>query len=155
MTKQEFERGVLSAQGGLYRVARSYLRSEQDCLDAVAEAVLKAWQKLPSLRKEQYFTTWLMRILIRECVNIQRRQKRVTPVETVPEPEPPAGEAAELAQALDALPQTLRTPTVLHYMEGYAVADIAQILHTTTGTVCSQLHRARAALRAVLKEEDL
>ena len=155
MTKHEFEQNIIASQNSLYRVARGYLRSEQDCLDAVSEAVLKAWQKLPSLRGEQYFNTWLTRILIRECINIQRKQKRVTPVETIPERTQPPGGSAELAQVLDTLPAKLRTPTVLHYMEGYDVADIAHILHTTKGTVCSRLHRARAALRAVLKEEDL
>ncbi len=155
MTKQEFERSIIASQAGLYRVARSYLRSEHDCLDAVAEAVLKAWQKLPSLRREQYFNTWLIKILIRECINIQRRQKRVVPVETVCAYAPPPSGNPGLMQALDALPQKLRTPTVLHYMEGYRVEEIAHILHSTQGTVCSQLHRARAALRAMLKEEEL
>src|SRR5699024_11942173 len=57
----------------------SYLSCEQDRLDAVGEAILKAWQKLYTLRDEQRFSTWLTRILIRECIAIQRRQKRTTP----------------------------------------------------------------------------
>jgi RNA polymerase sigma-70 factor (ECF subfamily) len=155
MTKLEFEQNVGAAQSSLYRVARSYLCSEHDCLDAVSEAILKAWQKLPSLRNEACFKGWLTRILVRECINIQRQQKRVTPVETVTVYDPPQDADLELMQALDALPQRLRTPTVLYYMEGYRVADIARILHSKKGTISSQLYQARALLRDALKEEDL
>ena len=155
MTKNEFELTVTALQASLYRVARSYLRGEHDCLDAVSEAICKAWQKLPTLRDEARMKTWLTRILIRECINIQRRQKRMTPMETVAvSGEAPAG-YFELMQALDALPQKLRTPTVLYYMEGYRVEDIAHLLHSKKGTVSSQLYRARMLLRDALKEETL
>ena len=153
MTKTEFELTITALQTSLYRVARSYLRGEHDCLDAVAEAICKAWQKLPALRDEARFKPWVTKILIRECINIQRGQKRILPVEAVnaqaeaPETNP------DLMQALDALPQTLRTPTVLYYMEGYRVEEIARLLHTKKGTVTSHLYRARAMLRDALKEE--
>ena len=153
MTRDEFGFRVTARQGRLYRVARGYLRGEHDCMEAVSEAIFKAWQKRDTLRDEKYFDTWLTRILIRECVNVQRRQRRMVPVETLPEaPETPTADE-ELCLALDALPQKLRSVTVLHYMEGYGVADVAKILGTTKGAVCSRLSRARDALRAALKEE--
>ena len=94
-----------------------------------------------------------MRILMRECVNIQRRQKRVVPVESVPERPAPDGSAAALRDALDALPQKLRTVTVLHYMEGYDVSELSRLLHIPKGTVTSRLHMARGRLREILKED--
>ena len=112
VTREDFEGRVLDAREKMYRVARSYLQGEQDCLDAVSEAVLRAWQKRSSLRREEYFDTWLMRILMRECVNIQRRQKRMVPVESVPESPATDGNIAALRDALDALPPKLRTVTV-------------------------------------------
>ena len=154
MTKEEFANRVTSAQGRMYRIARGYLRNENDCLDAISEAILKAWQKQSTLRKEQFFDTWLTRILIRECVNIQRRQKRMLPMETPPEPPPPA-DNQDLRLALDALPQALRIVTVMHYMEGYDVKDIASVLRVPRGTVSSRLHDARIKLRSLLKEDDL
>lgn len=153
VTREDFEGRVLDAREKLYRVARSYLQGEQDCLDALSEAVLRAWQKRSTLRREEYFDTWLMRILMRECVNIQRRQKRVVPVESVPEMPAPDGSAAALRDALDALPQKLRTVTVLHYMEGYDVSELSRLLHIPKGTVTSRLHMARGRLREILKED--
>ncbi len=153
MTRDEFGLRVTAGRERLYRVARGYLRSEHDCLDAISEAILKAWQKRATLRDERLFDTWLTRILIRECVNIQRKQRRLVPVETPPEPQPQPSADAELRLALDALPQKLRAVTVLHYMEGYGVEDVASILGTTRGAVCSRLSRARHCLRETLKEE--
>jgi RNA polymerase sigma-70 factor (ECF subfamily) len=154
MTKEEFGRRVTSQQNRLYRIARGYLPGEHDCLDAVSEAILKAWQKRATLRDERFFETWLVRILIRECVNIRRRQKRLVPMD--PMPEETDGQPAdypELRAALDRLPQEQRVAVVLYYMEGYSVAEIASLLHTFRGTVSSRLHYARLALRDLLKED--
>lgn len=153
MTRDDFAARVTAAQGRLYRVARGYLRQEADCLDAISEAIARAWHKLPTLRQEQYFDTWLTRILIRECVNVQRRQKRVTPVDALPESMAAADSGGEaLCAALDELPQKLRMVAVLHYMEGYTVAETAQILRVPKGTVCSRLKTAREKLRVLLEE---
>ena len=154
MDKQEFARRVTQMQGSLYRVAASYLRGESDRLDAVAETVAKAWEKRGTLRQEAVFATWMTRILIRVCVDIQRRQKRMTPVETLPDV--PTGEdtSAALREAVDSLPQKMRTMVVLYYMEGYEVLEIARIMGTTKGAVCAGLSRAREKLRAMLGEEE-
>ena len=154
MDKQEFARRVTQMQGSLYRVAASYLRGESDRLDAVAEAIARAWEKRGTLREEAWFATWITRILIRVCVDIQRRQKRMTPVDTLPET--PTGEdsCAALREAVDSLPQKLRTMIVLYYMEGYDVQEIARIMGTTKGAVCAGLFRAREKLRSMLGEEE-
>ena len=154
MDKQEFARRVTQMQGSLYRVAASYLRGESDRLDAVSEAIARAWEKRGTLREEAWFATWITRILIRVCVDIQRRQKRMTPVDTLPET--PTGEdsCAALREAVDSLPQTLRTMVVLYYMEGYEVLEVARIMGTTKGAVCAGLSRARKKLHAMLGEEE-
>lgn len=153
MTKEDFSARITGAQGRMYRVARSYLRGEQDCLDAISETILKAWQKKDGLREERYFDTWLTRILIRECINIQRAQKRVVPMETPPETPSVPSKAPDVRDALDALPQKLRAAAVLHYMEGFPVADVAKAMRAPKGTVTSWLHYARLRLREALKEE--
>ncbi len=151
MDKEDFAARITSAQGSLYRIACSYLACEHDRLDAIGEAICKAWQKRDTLRSERYFNTWLVRILIRECIAIQRRQRRTTPVEQLMPPDVPT-QNEDLRLALSRLPQKLRAATVLHYMEGYSVQEVASMLGTTKGAVCSRLSRARESLRALLKE---
>ena len=155
MDKDTFARQVTDLQGGLYRVAASYLRGESDRLDAVSEAITRAWEKRHTLRDEGLFRTWITRILIRECVNIQRRQKRSVPVDVLPEAEsePEDERIAALREALAQLPQRQRTMTVPHYMEGYDVREVARIMGTTKNAVCAGLSRARARLRTLMGEE--
>lgn len=155
MDKDTFARQVTDLQGSLYRVAASYLRGEGDRLDAVSEAIARAWEKRHTLRDENLFRTWITRILIRECVNIQRRQKRSVPVDTMPETvsEPEDERIAALREALAQLPQRQRAMTVLHYMEGYDVREVARIMGTTKSAVCAGLSRARTRLRVLIGEE--
>jgi len=143
--KETFARQVTGMQNSLYRVAASYLKGESDRLDAVGETVERAWEKRHTLRDEALFKTWMTRILIRECVNIQRRQKRIVPVESMPggAEKQEDERIASLRAALDRLPQRQRTMVVLHYMEGYSVTEIAAMLRTTKGAVCAGLSRAR------------
>ena len=154
MTKEAFIREVEEARGTLFRVACAYLKQEADRNDAVQEALLKAWKNLRKLREESYFRTWLIRILIRECVNIQRGQQRTWPVERVPEKSTEeTGRDIGLRDAILALPEPLRIVIVLKYMEEYPVEEIARILRVPKGTVCSRLARARRRMKEYLKEE--
>lgn len=155
MDQDTFARKVTDMQGGLYRVAASYLRGESDRLDAVSEAITRAWEKRRTLRDESLFRTWMTRILIRECVNIQRRQKRSIPMDIMPETEsePEDERLGALREALAQLPQRQRTMIVLHYMEGYDVREVARIMGTTKSAVCAGLSRARTRLRETMGEE--
>ena len=155
MDKEQFARQVTDLQGSLYRVAASYLRGESDRLDAVSEAIARAWEKRHTLRDASLFRTWLTRILIRECVNIQRKQARAVPMEQMPEAAAVDEDAriTALREALEQLPQRQRTMIVLHYMEGYAVRETARIMGTTKGAVCAGLARARESLHRMIGEE--
>ena len=156
MDKEAFSRQVTAMQTSLYRVAASYLRGEADRLDAVSEAIARAWEKRGTLRDERYFKTWMTRILIRECIPITRCQKRAVPVETLPEQisDDAAYDRVNLLRwGLEQLPQRQRTMIVLHYMEGYDVNETARIIGTTKGAVCAGLSRARDTLRTLIGEE--
>ena len=138
MNQREFAERVTAMQGSLYRVAASYLRGESDRLDAVAEAIAKAWEKRQTLRDEALFATWMTRILIRVCVDMRRRQKRMIPTDDVAERTAENEKVTALREAIDSLPQKARTMIVLHYMEGYDVREIAKMMGTTKGAVCAQ-----------------
>ena len=153
MDKETFARQVTQMRTAMYRVAASYLRGEADRLDAVSEAIAKGWEKRGTLRNERLFSTWMTRILIRECINIQRRQRRMTPVDTLPEQATEEMEPSGLEEAIDRLPQRQRTMVVLHYVEGYDVREIAAMMTTTKSAVCAGLSRARKRLRSLIGEE--
>lgn len=153
LDEQTFIREVEAMERMLYRVSRSLLSSRDECGDAVQEALAKAWAKRAQAQ-EEYFRPWLMRIVINECHNIGRRKMRVTPMAEIPGSIQPAADVpdARLRMALDALPEKLRAPLVLHHLEGFSVADTARILHLPQGTVKSRLHLARERLRKEWEE---
>ncbi len=152
--EQTFVREVQAMERTLYRVSRSYLSRSEDCADAVQEALSKAWAK----RKQAdptYFRAWLTRIVINECHNLYRRRKRMVYTEDVEVSQSADfDESFALRQALSTLPEKLRLPLLLHYLEGFPLTDVARILHLPVGTVKSRLHQARKALRFELEQEE-
>ena len=153
MTNDEFAERIVGMTQTLYRVCYAMLPQAADREDAVQECLKKAWEKRGSLRDERYLQTWVIRILINECHNIQRRAKREAPAEALPDRPAPEGADRELHDALLKLETKLRLPIVLHYMEGYSVAEIARMLRLPAGTVKSRMLRGRKALKDMLTEE--
>lgn len=159
MQQQDFIKAVREAEDTLYHVAMSILRNDADSADAVQEALLKAFEKLDTLKEERYFRTWLTRILIHECYQIQRKQKRLVPYEAYVEREPGKEDEVytDLYTAIGNLPEDLRVSVTLFYIEGFSIAEIAQLLGTKENTVKTRLYRGRMQLRKSLgdKEEAL
>lgn len=154
MTGEDFARRVTELTPVLYRVCWMQLRTQADREDAVQEAIFRAWEKRGTLRKEEFFKSWLIRILLNVCHDMQKRQKRVTPVEAVPERAAETDDrAAELREALLELDEKLRTPVALHYIDGYSVREVAQILDISENAVKLRLLRGRKKLRESLTEE--
>lgn len=149
MDKEKFTRGVLEAEGTMYRVAKAILISDADCEDAVQDAVLKAFSKLNSLREERYFKTWLIRILINECYRYKRSSKRLVPFDDAANETAGKNDYSDLYRAVMNLKEPIRIVVTLHYIEGYAVGEIGKMLKIPSGTVKSRLH----AGRKILKEE--
>ena len=156
MRQEELLEIALEQERTLYRVARTLLRSDADCADAVQEALLKGLRGAERLRCQEYFQTWMTRILINTCKDLLRRRKRTTTV-ALPEsyPAPDGEEQRELYDALSAMDEKLRLPLVLHYLEDFSVREIAQMLKTPEGTVKRRLWLARNALRQSLTEEAI
>lgn len=153
MNKADFEQEVLAAEKTLYRVARSILKSEADCEDAVSEAILKAYMKLGALRDEKFFRTWLIRILINECKKIYKLNSRTISYENIPEmPGDDRTSANEVYTAIMQLPEKIRIAVILHYSEGYSVAETASIMRIPSGTVKSRLSKGRSLLKGILNE---
>lgn len=152
MTRDEFARRVLSMETTLYHVAATLLRSPCDQEDAVQEAILQGWKHHHRLRDDGAFPAWMIRILINASHSIGRRKQREIMMDQLPDaaaPPPPAS-VYSLFIGLD---EKYRLPMVLHYVEGYDVAQVAAMLHRPENTIKSQLLRGRKLLRQLLDME--
>jgi len=147
----------------LWRMALRLARgSEDEARELAQETWVRAARGLGSFRWESRFGTWLTSIAIHCDRERRRRDGRETLVEdvdavgataeTLPAtPDPPARvEPIDLARAIDDLPDGYRAVLVLHDVEGYTHAEIGRLLGVEPGTSKSQLHRARARVRARL-----
>ena len=151
MDEQEFEQAIRRLQTRMYRTAVSILWNDEDAADAIQEAILRAWQKRRTLKKPEAFDVWLMRILLNECRNIQRKNR----IRTLPLDEHiPVAEAPNigLRDALRCLPEKYRTPLLLHALDGYQIAEVARMLRVPESTARGRVYQARKQLKALLEE---
>lgn len=81
--KEAFSRLMLKHNDAMYRIASSMLHNKQDIEDAYQNTIIKCYKSITYLRAEEYFKTWLIRILINECNNILKVHKRVIPMEEI------------------------------------------------------------------------
>lgn len=152
MDKDFFMEELQAYQVTLYRVAYTVLRDDDACRDALQDAALKAWEKRFSLREPRYFRTWITRILINACHDIQRKRRRLVCMESVPMQAFSPPPDPELAAALKDLPEGIRLPLVLHYAEGMSYQEIAQTLHLSQSTIRNRLRKGKEKLRKELEE---
>lgn len=158
MDKETFSHRVLTMERTLYCIARSMLPPD-DCQDAVQSAVLRAWERLKTLREEAAFEVWLMRILTRECYAIRRERKQSVPIgelsESLLASARDTAREYELTDALNALRPEDRLLILLHHDKGYSLSQVSHITGIPQGVLKMRLHRARVRLRNLLEEDNL
>ena len=154
MDKEAFANIVLSSTDSLYRVSKSILKNDADCEDAVQEAIATGFSKLNTLQQEAYAKTWLTRILIHECYSLLKKREKSAVLLAVPEDEGYIqSDYSDLYDALGTLKKEYRLTIVLHYLEGYSIEEISEIMRTPSGTVKSRLSRGRRDLRCIMERE--
>lgn len=150
--RYEYESVAQEALPVLYKIAIGILRSDADARDAVQQALLKGWEKKENA-KEGMFRWYLTRILVNECHNIQRHRMRVFPAAMPPAAEKMPPDYRELYDAINALPEELRLPVLVKYLQGASEKEGALALGIPVTTFKNRLHRARKALRKTLDRE--
>ena len=132
----------------LYRTAKGILGNETLALDAVSEAVYRAFRGIKHLREPKYAETWFTRILLNVANDMNRRKKYEITVEKLPEGSYfDDHNNFEFNQLIEILQPELREIISLKYYSGYTLAEISTILKIPEGTVKSRLNRALNVLR--------
>jgi len=144
----------------LWAVAVRTLSDPEEAADALQDAMISAFRRADSFRGDSAVTTWLHRIVINACLDRLRR-KAARPVaggtdertldnlavaHAMPDPSSDSDTSLDVMAALRTLPPEQQAALVLVDMLGYPVADTAQILGVSEGTVKSRCARGRARL---------
>jgi RNA polymerase sigma-70 factor, ECF subfamily len=143
--------------GLLWGVAMRMLDHPDDAADAVQEALIAALRRADTFRGEASVRTWLCRITANVCIDrIRRERLRVTEPWPDREPAPGVDHAGRVVtrmavdEALAHLTVEQRVAVVLVDVQGWSVAEVAQLMGVPPGTVKSRCARARTRLAELL-----
>lgn len=163
---------VLKYQRKIMRLLARMINNPADVEDVAQETFIKAYKALPKFRGDSAFYTWLYRIAINSARNWQaanmRKPNTVNNIESdegetfdqldglsdqsTPESLMASRQVAQTVnQAIEQLPEDLRTAIVLREIEGMSYEDIATTMQCPIGTVRSRIFRAREAIAARLR----
>jgi RNA polymerase sigma-70 factor (ECF subfamily) len=152
---------VHQVSDSLYAVAHRILRDTGLAEDALQNALVLAWRRLPKLRDPERFEAWIHRILVHACYDESQRarqwtaQVRVLPIDGPSTPDDSAAFADrdELERAFRRLTVEQRAVFVLHHYLGLPLVEVAELLEIPAGTARSRLHYALAGLRDAIEAE--
>lgn len=142
----------------LYITAYTYVKNQEDALDIVHDAVLKAYVGIKKLKEPRFFNTWLTRILINCAIDHIRKNKKTEVLDENTDSGftvsiGPREETMDLYNAISRLNEKCKTVVILKYFQNLTIEEISQVLDYPIGTVKSNLHRALKELRLELAEE--
>ena len=138
----------------IFRLAFGYLKSRADADDVTQTVLLRLYRTGKAFESDAHVKHWLLRVTVNECKKLLRSPWRRTEdfeayAETLSFEEP---RYAGLFEAIMALDEKCRAVVVLHYYEGYSIAEISALLRVPAGTVGTRLKRAREKLRDYLSD---
>lgn len=145
----------------VYRLAYRVAGDDDLARDFTQEAFIRAFDRLPTFRRQSSFGTWLYTIAMSVALNGIRSVRRLRTREVALENAEALGGRQRIAdpdlrdrlhQAISDLPTGYRTVFLMHDLEGYTHEEIGEVLGIQSGTSKAQLFRARARLREVLAD---
>jgi RNA polymerase sigma-70 factor (ECF subfamily) len=156
-----FEALAIMVSPRLYSIARLILRDAYLAEDAVQEALVHAWRRLPSLRDVERFDAWSYRLVVNACADLGRARRRIGAEIRAIQPPAPIDDASgwvadrdQLDRAFRRLRPEQRAALVLHHYLGLPAVEIADALGVPVGTVKSRIHYATQVMRASLEADE-
>ena len=139
-----------------YRMAYSYVHSENDAQDIVQEAAYKAIYHAEKLKEPGFADTWICRIVINEAINfIKKNKKPYVELEEVDVSREEVYEDVDLKAAIDRLAPRDKTVIMLRYFEDMSIEQIAEICNENVNTIKSRLYRTLKKLKVDLQAEGV
>ncbi|MBR2717714.1 MAG: RNA polymerase sigma factor [Clostridia bacterium] len=143
------------------RVCYFYLGDRHKAEDVCQDVFVRLITNAPELQEGRE-KAWLLKVALNRCRDLWRGAwlKRVVlgspAFELVPAPDEfgKLAEQEEIMQAVNQLPATFKEVILLHYYQGFGIAEIADMMELPEGTISSRLSRGRKKLEQILKGGD-
>lgn len=166
---QSFDRLLRPYLDRLYRLAFRLAGNRAEAEDLFQDVLVKVYGRIDDLVDVSEPGSWLCRVMYNHFIDNQRRFKRqrLVVVDDAPERSLECGDETHdparcserldnimrLERALARLSDAHRLVVLLHDSEGYKLSEIQELTGDPVGTIKSRLHRARARLREILKQD--
>ena len=133
--KDAFCEHIRLCENAMYSLAFSIVRNGSDAGEIISESIYRAYKNLDTLKNENSFKPWILRIVHNTAVEMIRKNSRIIPMEETPDipddsPENDITTSLTVREAVNSLKQPYRTVVVLFYYENLSVSKIAQITNT-------------------------
>ncbi len=154
-----FDTLVRKYQRQIFHLALRYVRNDADAQDVAQRAMVLAFQRLASLRKESSFRTWVYRITVNLALNVLRdrgRGQQIQAEDQVADGEPliEAESRRRLRAAVAELPAKQRLVVELRIFEELPFAEVAQIAECSEDSAKMNYHHALVRLREIMREGE-
>lgn len=156
--KESFIKLIEPIKANLYKVAFVYLKNEDDALDCIHEAIIKAIKSINTLKEPQYFNTWMTRITVNVCKDYIRKNSKVVLVDikdyenNLVTEDNQSDIKEDINNALNKLSESERELIVMRYLEDKSLKDISNKTSVPLGTVKSKINRTLKKLRVHMGE---
>lgn len=146
-------------QDKFYKLAYNYVRDKELAFDVIQDAIVKALNKIESLRQIEYMQTWFYRILINECLtNIKKNKIQGTFINIedydISYLDKDISQSMDVYNAVNQLNEKLRTVIILRFFENMKIEEIARVINTNVNTVKSRLYKGLKELKLYVEEEE-
>lgn len=152
---------MIGASQRLYAIARLILRDTDLAEDAVQDALVNAWRRLPTLRDPDRFDAWMHRLLVNASLDAGRALGRSTaevrlirPTSDAVDMTTSVADRDQLERGFRHLKPAQRAALVLHYYLGLPTEEVADVLGVPVGTAKSRIHYGTEVLRAALEADE-
>ncbi len=172
--KDAFEPLVTKYKNLVYSIALNSLSNKNDAADVTQEVFMKAWANLSGYNPEYSFKTWIARITVNHCINLNHKSRRIAAWDDeemekmIADGDNPEDTALnterrrDIFNAINALPEKYRTVIRLYHQQSLSYEEIRNITGYPMSIVKNRLYRARKMLaerlstysQKVLREED-
>ncbi len=159
--KEAFSEIIYMIKNDLLKIAKIRLTCEDDINEAVQETIIATYKSIKKLKRNEYFKTWIIKILINKCNKIYKMNSKnnayyenidLDTYITSDENER-IDSNIDFYKIVSNLNYDERMAVILYYMENYTTKDISKILKVSENTIKSRLLRARSKLKELYKEE--
>ena len=141
----------------LFRLALMNTGNREDAMDAVQDVFLKSTEKTLLFSSSEHEKAWFIRATVNRCHDLFRKNsiRNHDDLEAAVGVayQEPFGDDITVIEAMEQLPEKIKTVIILHYLEGFSVEETAKMLLLTASAVKMRLSRGREALKEILERE--